>query len=682
MLEGRTAKPAAPTSGTGIRRRDIQGLRALAVVLIVAFHAGLPVPGGFVGVDVFFVISGYVITAVLLRELEGTGAIDLVGFYSRRARRLLPALAVVVVAVAITAALVLSPLGSQQRAATTGIATSLFAANVDLLRTRTGYFDAPAETNPLLHTWSLAVEEQLYLAFPVLLWAAWRLARRRVHRLSSRQAMAAVVSVACAGSFGVSVLLTRHSPRAARLAYYAMPARAWEFGAGALLALSVPVLTRLPRKIAVVAGITGIVLVALAARLIQPSSDFPGLSALLPVAGTALLLIAGMSTTVGVPRLLGMRLFVWLGDVSYGWYLWHWPAIVFTRALWPTANVLALTSAGLLSLLPAWGSYRRVEQPFRVAHSMVGWPAVRMAAVALAVPATACATLLLSAQVARSTGPIERRQAQLTPHAGGPACDGPPFGQTVPACTWKAVNGRGQVLLIGDSNAAQFSEPAALAANRQGLDLTLATISECPFVDLVVGYAHRFNGGRCRTFVERSLTAIQAARPDLVVIASSSSSYLNFRERFRFEDPYTGERATTAAETARFWEEGLSSVLRRLHEAGIPTIVVHTVPHFPAFSLHACPAYRMYLRDAACATSLTPREVMVQQREARAAESRALVAVPSAIGVDFTDDLCNSDGCPTRRGDVWLYKDSSHLSVQGALTLTSRFDELIRVNAR
>jgi peptidoglycan/LPS O-acetylase OafA/YrhL len=682
VLGGRTATKAPPASGIGTRRRDIQGLRALAVVFILAFHAGLPVPGGFVGVDVFFVISGFVITAMLLRELDATGGIDLVGFYSRRARRLLPALGVVVVAVAIAAAVVLSPLGAQRRTAKTGIATSLFSANVALLGTRTGYFDPPAEGNPLIHTWSLAVEEQLYLVFPVFLYAGWRLARHRVRRLSSRRALALVLSVACAGSFVISVVLTRHSAKAARVAFYAMPARAWEFGAGALLALSIPVLMRLHRTIAIIAGIGGIALLALATQLLDPSSAFPGPSALLPVLGAALVLISGTPTTVGVPRILGTPVLVRLGDVSYGWYLWHWPAIVFTRALWPQANAWALTCVALLAILPAWISYNLLEQPFRVARSMVGWPAFRMAVVALTVPATACAALLVSAQIAVSTTAIERRQAYLSPHAGGPPCDGPPVGQTGPGCTWKAVEGRGQVLLIGDSNAAQFSEPAASAANRQSLDLTLATISECPFVDLVVGYAHAFHGARCRTFFSRSLAAIREARPELVVIASSSSNYFNFRHKYRFESPYTGERATTADALAPLWEEGLASVLRQLHEAGIPAVVIHTVPHFPHFSLLECPAYRMYLDDGACATSLTRQEVAVQQREALASEARAVAAVPGAVGVDFTADLCDAERCPTKRGDVWLYKDSAHLSVQGAVSLTARFDELIQRNAR
>jgi len=669
------------TAAAPHRRADIQGLRAVAVAAVVAVHVyGWPATG-YLGVDVFFVISGFVITAMLLRELDATGAIDLVGFYSRRARRLLPALAVVVVTVAVAAAVLLSPLGSQQRTATTGIATSLFAANVELLGRGTGYFDPPAEQNPLLHTWSLAVEEQLYLVFPVCLYAGWSVARRRVRRLSSRRVLSVLLGVACVGSFAISVVLTQHSARAARLAYYAMPARAWEFGAGGLIALAVPVLIRLHRTVAVIAGIGGMALLALATHVLEPGSAFPGPSALVPVIGTALVIIGGTSSTVGVPRVLGMRWFVRLGDVSYGWYLWHWPAIVFTRALWPETNPWALTAIALLSVLPAWISYHRVEQPIRVAHSMVGWPAFRMGAVALTVPATACAALLLSAQVAGSTAAIERRQAYLSPHAGGPPCDGPPVGQTGPGCTWKAVDGRGQVLLIGDSNAAQFVEPAATAANRQNLDLTLATISECPFVDLTVGYAHAFTGVRCRTFFTRSMAAIREARPDLVVIASSSSNYFNFRDTFRFESPFTGERASTADALARLWEEGLASVLRQLHEAGIPAVVIHTVPHFPGFSLQACPAYRMYLDAAACGKSLTRQQVAVQQRDALASESRA-VAAAGAVGVDFTTELCDPERCPTKRGDVWLYKDSAHLSVQGAVSLTARFEDLIRRNVR
>lgn len=230
----------APEAGKS-RRSDIQGLRAVAVLLVVAFHAGVPVRGGFVGVDVFFAISGFVITTILLPELETSGRLDLPRFYMRRVRRLLPALGVMLTFVLAVGAL-LTPLANQHMTALTGIAASVFAANVYLLNLGTGYFDVGTGWNPLLHTWTLAVEEQFYIVFPALLLLGWRLGKGRGMFRSPRRAAAIVLGGVCAASFTLSLALSggwlslgAGSPE--RLAFYGSATRAWEFGAGALLAL-------------------------------------------------------------------------------------------------------------------------------------------------------------------------------------------------------------------------------------------------------------------------------------------------------------------------------------------------------------------------------------------------------------------------------------------------------------
>ena len=313
------------------KRADVQGLRALAVLLVVGYHAGLPLPSGFAGVDVFFVISGFVITATLVRELAGTGRLRLGAFYARRVRRLLPALTVVLVFVAAVGVLG-SPIAAQKTAGLTGIAASLFSANFYLYHLGSGYFDVSAGLNPLLHTWTLGVEEQFYLVFPALLLASWKLGRRAlaVVAVGGATALSFYLAYRYALAFPVGGV---HDPQ--RFGFYASPSRAWEFGAGSLVALGVPLFRRIPFGLTDVVAAAGLAWLVVGLLVLDgrgvPSA---GETALL-VTGVALLLVAGSGHGSLVARGLGARPAVWIGDLSYSWYLWHWPLIVFARALWP-----------------------------------------------------------------------------------------------------------------------------------------------------------------------------------------------------------------------------------------------------------------------------------------------------------------------------------------------------------
>lgn len=332
--------------------------------MVVAFHARLPLPGGFVGVDVFFVISGFVITAMLHREWISTGRIGYRQFYLRRFKRLTPALALTVAVTMLISALVLSPLGAQQTAAETAIGAMLLIANFVIASTTGAYFDAPAESNPLLNTWSLSVEEQFYLVFPALMTLGWYLARRRGLMRFSPHLIIGVIAIisfalAVAGNYGLAF-----PGSTSVLGFYGPFGRAWEFAVGALLAL---VLARwrfnAPRSGAAL-GVGGLTLLIASLWVINEATPFPGTRTLLPVTGTLLLLAAGTQGSAVTTRALSTRPMVKFGDWSYSIYLWHWPLIVFAVCLWPQSP-LAAPIAAVISMVPALVSYHWVEQPLR-----------------------------------------------------------------------------------------------------------------------------------------------------------------------------------------------------------------------------------------------------------------------------------------------------------------------------
>jgi len=344
-------------------RADVQGLRAIAVLAVMVYHAGLPLPGGFTGVDMFFVISGYVITEMLLREWHSTGRIRLGQFYLRRFKRLVPALATVVVVTVVLAIVLVPPLSGQNRALFTGIGAMLFGANVVVGVLGDDYFNSAAQSNPLLHTWSLSVEEQFYFAFPLLLLFGLALVGKR---WGFRRGAALVVGAVVATTFTIAVIAARIDLPAGELilGFYSPIARAWEFGVGALVALASPILASLPRALGGIAGALGTFGVVLGFVLVDSSTPFPGVWALLPVMGTALMIAGGTISSGGVlTRGLGAKPMSTVGDWSYSLFLWHWPFVVFSGLIW-TRNETISTIAVFASVVPAVLSYYLLEQPF------------------------------------------------------------------------------------------------------------------------------------------------------------------------------------------------------------------------------------------------------------------------------------------------------------------------------
>ena len=670
-------------------RPDIQGLRAVAVLAVVAFHAHLPLPGGFVGVDVFFVISGFVITGMLMNQWEIHGRLRMLTFSARRFKRLTPALAAMVCATVLLAVMLQSPMGPQQTTAKTALGAMTLVANFVIAATTGDYFDAPAETNPLLNTWSLSVEEQFYLVFPATLFALWWLARRW-QRSSVVYVGIAAISVL---SLGVALVNSRAPgvlPGPSGLyGFYGPLGRAWEFAVGALVAVTLARasasastggsliwwLSR-PRS-SVTVSVIGALGVIVSFWLLSPATPGPGIRNLVPVLGTALVILGGAASEGPIFRALASPPMRWLGDRSYSWYLWHWPLIVFAALIWPDV-AYAGTLAAAFSLPVAMVAYRWIEQPLRTWQlatrrawlSLIGWvvlPPIVLAGALL----FACSNNYWSERIAMFSGNWTTSHAD---RLAGCFLSPARAEKGWPDCRWNEdANGR-PIYLLGDSNAGHFSEAVIEAGRALGRPVVIRTTAGCPFLvldakDLAQAPA---NARQCSRTISAHLDWLSSQPPGLVI--TSSSIY-----------PWGPERVQRTTDedlspvTEGYLAELQAETIRRVEELGNDILVVQTVPQFVA------EPYRLYYQECSlwrafaqgCQIDMPRSFADAMQASSRAANLRAVEGTRATL-LDLRDELCPGDVCSTvHDGKVW-YQDSGHLSVEGSRSLADRFTEVIR----
>ena len=629
------------------RRRDIQGLRGLAVLLVVFYHAGWLLPGGFVGVDVFFVISGYVITASLQREWLATGAVQLRGFYARRVKRLFPALSVVTVSVVVASILLQSPNGPQQETAKTAFGATLTVSNFVIFNSIGNYFSPIAKNNPLLHTWSLSVEEQFFLIFPAVLALGWVIAHRR--RTSRSLAAWLVVGGLAVPSILMSLVTSyslldipfvNRSPLS--FAFYSSVTRAWEFAVGALLVLLATRLRRLPDLRQV-----GVCLVVGSALFLSDSTTFPGLTALAPVLGTALIIASGSDRAVDRWPSLENRVLVWIGDVSYSWYLWHWPILVFTR-LHLSESWWVLMTAAALSLIPAHLSYRYVELPIIHSSRLEGRRVLGIAFLTLAVPVLATSVLATGSRT--GWGQDWAIGSSEVVRSG---CDHGSFDPDT--CTWTVEAPKGVVLLAGDSQSWAVADGLIAAAGDQGYNTTVATLNGCSFIHPESELQPSGQPSECQEFRWSVLDFASTIELAAVVVSNWSAGYVR-------DSP--GSR--------QHWEDGLTGTFDVLSEKGVPIILVSSYP----------------LGDDISGTrTLLTRPDPDRWTDARSQRSdRAwLIELEAGLaaryeGVDVYDPyqaLCDQRFCRTAVGGTEYYTDSNHLSRAGSLQLAPSLETLL-----
>jgi peptidoglycan/LPS O-acetylase OafA/YrhL len=615
-------------------RKDIEGLRAIAAGIVVAYQAALPgFSGGFTGVDVFFVLSGYLITGLLVREHETSGRIDLIQFYARRARRLLPAAALVAAATLVVGtALVYAP-SEQRHIAHSAVAMFAYVSNIRFMRFSGDYFAPETEADPFLHTWSLAVEEQFYFVWPVLLLLALR----------TRYGITRPLMLLTLLSFVSYVALLVRQPQ---WAFFLMPARAWEFGLGALAVTlpSRPFDTRRSGIVGVLSA-TGLLLTTVLASAYTIGAH------IWPAVCTALLLRAGAHRGDG-PLWAAMtaRPMQWLGRMSYGIYLWHWPLVVLTAAVYPALPVTYRLGLIGATLLLAAASHRLLEHPLRTSRLLAVRPRLTVCG-AMALSACGVVASVIAAQQAGlvASEPTLARiaaVAQQKPHVDTNGCIATLLDSRPVECTFGDTASATTVVLFGDSHASQWFPTLDTIAAAESWRLVTLVKSSCPAANVSVMSVrlHR-EFHECASWRAAAIARVLALRPSVVVIAHFTRSY----------GPDLGAVAV-----------GMRDVIRQLRAAGIAVALIQDTPSYP-FDVPNCVARAVHHRRESSGCALDARTAIDDAaREAELTAASGLAAV-----INLTPSLCRAGVCESADGDVPMYRDRHHLSVNAVLRLAA-----------
>lgn len=628
--------------------------------------------------DIFFVISGFLITGVLLRQVESDGTVQIVSFYARRARRLLPAAGLVLLVIAVATSRWAPPLQRSAfemnvAAAGTFIVNWLYAARA------VDYWARDLGRSPVLHFWSLSVEEQFYFVWPSLIWLSAVVARRTDRSL--RSLLATILAAVVVISLAWWLVFTWMNPNGT---FFATGARLWELGLGASLEVARPKISRARRT-----GwwsAVGIALIVLSAMWIDASA---GWRALCPTLGTALVLAGGMTreTTI-VSRALSLRPLVWLGGLSYSIYLWHWPVLVVMQDWlhlhdgrgWGAIFALA-------SLIPAWLSYELLERPIRSATSLVDRPglavsvggnlalatvvlglffAVKTTVLAAAVepepPALGAAAL--GAHPRESEAGIPRKEyARITPSPASAAADrtrGHAAACLAPAMTekptWCEIGdplGSRRAVLVGDSKIFQYFDVIDEAARGLGLRISTATKAGCPFSAAVPVYSGKPVAG-CTAFNEELLKQLRVMKPDMLITSQLDNSGILPNHTL----PNTDDMV-----------EGLVDRWSEVHTWGTKIVVILDNPSPTGVGpIESC-LLQNWNDSSKCAFDRT-RGIA---ESAAPAQQAAAVRVPGTYVLDLTDYICPRDRCPPVIGDVLIYRQGTHVTATYAQTLLPVF---------
>lgn len=651
-------------AAAGRYRPDIDGLRAVAVLAVVLYHFRVaPFSGGFVGVDVFFVISGFLITRLIWSEI-GAGKFSFVNFYERRVRRILPALFAVLAVITVAAIILLFPQMLVNYAMSL-IAAAGFVSNFHFFGS-TGYWAPGAVEQPLLHTWSLAVEEQFYLVFPLLL---------ILFRGRNRATLLWSVIVGWVLSFAISVVSVRYAPVSA---FYLLPSRFWELLTGSILAVGeFGVLRNALLRNAI--ALAGLLLIAFGVFALSANSPFPGVNALAPCVGTALLIYSGTKSdsTPLINAALATRLPVAIGLISYSLYLWHWPIFVLATAVLPHGldamqTVLAIAASFAL----AGASWRFVEQPFRGRASRVARKSLFiMAASAIVLFAVTGALIgLLHGLPQRFDNGTQNilAEAQDEPLRAHCFNMSPAKIARGDLCKLGAPNAPPTFLLWGDSHADAMAPALMKAGHARGKAGVVAAHGHCaPFVGVDLPDAG------CRPFNDAVMKVALAKNITTVLLDARWAGYagVSSLEDETFAETGAGAlHPRSVAESQAQFVSAMKAVVAALTAAGKKVVIIGPVPEFA----HSVPMDIAKMRVWHEQWEIAPTRGEFLARETFVDETfRQLATQPGVTLVSPGRVVCPAARCETMKDGLPLYRDANHLSVFGAEQLAPLFNGLL-----
>lgn len=661
---------------------DIQGLRGFALLLVLFTHAEIPyATGGFVGLDIFYVLSGFLITGLIVTEVERRGKLSIKNFYARRAKRLLPAAAVVLGVVVVGSALIFSPLRNQEVSGDV-LASALYVVNWRFIAQSVNYFSFDLGASPVQHYWSLSVEEQFYFVWPLLVVAGAGFAASRIARragLGLRPSLAMLIVPLGLASLAFSVYIAATDPHAA---YFSTLGRVWELSIGAVLMLILPTGLRLPKLVSGLAVFVGLGVVVASMFAFDGSTPYPGWRALIPVLGSIAVIVAGTATVSSLPtRMLCWRPLQFVGKISYSWYLWHWPMIVFAIALWGDLSPLALSAVTIASVIPSIFTHYSIEERFRRSRSLGRRP---RRGLALGAACTMAAVFLgFGLQWSQTTVPTASRAAALGALAIGPSglaqqaavavrpspsqaphMKGPLFDDGCvllhentdpPECAYGYKKSNKVAVVLGDSHGLEWFPPMMDLARKYRWRLVGMTKASC-VVSLV-----NFEPP-CNIWRRKALRRIISEHPDLVVVSSSTAR--------RYKVIKNGKRLNRFA-SERYLVAGFAKTLRILRRTGARVVVIRDQPLAP------------FLPPDCVSQNINHLDRCVFPAKRPLWKSFDLYGTARVRGVRLVDPirvLCpRRNRCRSVVGNVLVYRDNYHITPTYAHTLTPWLERKLRL---